>query len=312
MATVAFVAGTGVAHAANLTLDAPESCVDPTTLAQEVADLVGRPLGDVPDVDFRLSIRPAENGRWRSTLEAIEHRPGVPEARHLRELEARSCADLGEAAALAMSVSIRAATEAAASAPNPPPAPPPPPAPDAAVTRAASPQPVQPAWYGLATVALAGDAGDLPGAGLGIALSVGAGRGMARLNALGGWLPPRDSVHSDGTGGGSLQLVYGGAEGCFAPSWARWTALGCAGGELGVQHGHGLDVTSPTTVTVLWRAVRASLGLVFRSSGALGLRVTATVVAPLARPQFVVDGTSDIFRASPVAGRVDAGLELRF
>jgi len=35
-------------------------------------------------------------------------------------------------------------------------------------------------------------------------------------------------------------------------------------------------------------------------------------VAPLARPEFVVDGTSDVFQASPVAGRLDAGLELRF
>ena len=41
------------ARAAELTVDAPPSCVDPTTLAQEVGNLIGRPLAEIPDVDFR-------------------------------------------------------------------------------------------------------------------------------------------------------------------------------------------------------------------------------------------------------------------
>ncbi|HXJ22351.1 MAG TPA: hypothetical protein VMT03_19190, partial [Polyangia bacterium] len=257
MAVLAFVASTEAARAASLVLDAPDTCVDPTTLGQEVADLVGRPLGEVPDVDFRLAIRPTGDGRWRSTLESIEHRPGAPETRHVRELEARSCADLGEAAALAMSVSIRAVAETAA----PPPPSPPPPAPvaDATIVRTPPRPAVRPAWYGLASVSVAADAGELPGVGLGVALSVGAGRGATRADAFGGWLPPRDTTRPDGTGG-SFQLGYGGLEGCFAPTRGRWTALGCAGGELGVQHGTGLNVVHPTTGAAFWRAVRASLG----------------------------------------------------
>jgi len=311
MAAAVFLAAPGWARAANLVLDAPETCVDPTTLAQEVADLAGRPLADVPDVDFQLTIRPLADGRWHSTLEAVEHRPGAPQARHRRELDARSCADLGEAAALAMSVSIRAVTEAGGSAaPSPPPAPEAPKEPAATVLRSVAPPVVRPAWYGLASVSLGADAGDLP-AGLGVAVSVGAARGAARLNLLGGWLPPRDVLRADGTGG-SLQLAFGGAEACFAPSRGRWTALGCAGGELGVQHGSGLDVFQPASRNTFWWAARASLGFVIRSSEALGFRVAATAVAPLARPHFVVNETSEVYQASPIAGRLDAGLELRF
>jgi hypothetical protein len=312
VAAAVILAGNGRAWAANLVLDAPEACVDQTTLAQEVADLVGRPLGEVEDLDFRLSIRPAANGRWRSTLQAVEHRPGVPETRHVRELEAKSCADLAEAAALAMSVSIRAVTEAAAGpADVPPPAAPAlMPAPPPMIVRAA-PQPPAPGWYGVASVSLAADAGELPGAGLGVAVSIGAGRGAGRVNALGGWVPARDSQRPDRTGG-SFQLGYGGAEACFAPSWGRWTALGCAGGELGVQHGSGLNVSRPSSGTAFWRAVRASVGFVVRSNDMLGFRVTATLVAPLARPEFVLDGTTAVYQASPIAGRLDAGLELKF
>src|SRR5579871_4771723 len=117
IAAVVFVTGSGGAQAATLVLDAPASCVDPATLAQDVANLVGRPLNEVRDIDFQLTIHPTSGAQWHSTLEAIEHRPGLAEARHRRELEARSCADLAEAAAVAMSVSIRAVSEAATPVP---------------------------------------------------------------------------------------------------------------------------------------------------------------------------------------------------
>ncbi len=311
VATAVFMAGTW-AHAANLTLDAPQACVDPTTLAQEVADLAGRPLADVPDVDFRLTIRPAAGGRWRSTLEAVEHRPGVPEARHLRELEARSCADLGEAAALAMSVSIRAVAEAAA----PPPGSRTPPPPEvveapARIVQSVPPPAAPPGWRGLIAAALAADTGELPGAGLGVGVSLGVARGTARLNAFGGWLPPRDDVRSNGAGG-SFQLAFGGAEGCFAPSRGRWTALGCAGGEVGRQSGSSIGAADPGSGHTLWRAARATLGLVYRASELVGFVVTATAVVPLARAQFVLDQNTVVYRAAAIAGRLAAGVELTF
>src|SRR5579884_671876 len=106
-------AWTGSGRAAALRLDAPEGCVDPATLEQEVADLVGRPLADVPEADFRLTIAPLANGRWHLRLEATERHAGLPDAPHVRELDASSCGELAEAAAVAMAVSIRAFAEAA-------------------------------------------------------------------------------------------------------------------------------------------------------------------------------------------------------
>jgi hypothetical protein len=306
----ALTVAAGWANAATLVLDAPEACVDQTTLAQDVADLVGRPLGEVPDVDFRLTIRPAEkNGRWHSTLEAVEHRPGAPEARHLRELEASSCADLAEAAAVAMSVSIRAV------AGNPPPlsaAPPAAPASPPVETLARpAPLPPRPPWGGTAAASLGADAGELPGVGLALSVSVGVTRGAARLNAIGGWLPPRDSLRPDRTGG-TFQLAFGGVEACFAPPRAGWTALGCIGGELGIQHGAGTGVPTPESGSALWRAARASLGIVVHTTDTLGFLVQATGVVPLAPAHFVLDHATVVYKPAPIAGRLAAGLELTF
>jgi hypothetical protein len=313
IAAVVFVAGTGGAQAATLVLDAPASCVDPATLAQDVADLVGRPLNEIPDLDFLLTIRPMAGAQWHSTLDAIERRPGLPEVRHRRELEGRSCADLAEAAAVAMSVSIRAVSEAATPARGRPAMrePEPTKAPPAVLLRAAPPPAARAPWRGFALATLATDAGELPGGGLGVGLGVGIGRGVARLNVLGGWFPSRDSVRSNGTGG-SFQLAFGGAEACFAPSRGNWTALGCAGAELGIQHGTGVGVANSIPLTAFWRAARASLGFVLRSSDRLGLVVTATAVAPLARPEFVLDQTSAVYRAAPIAGRLAVGLQMSF
>jgi len=50
------VAGASMAEAAQLAVDAPASCLDPSTLADEVGDLIGKPLASVADVDFRIRI----------------------------------------------------------------------------------------------------------------------------------------------------------------------------------------------------------------------------------------------------------------
>jgi hypothetical protein len=302
------LAAAGSARGASLALDAPDTCVDPLTLEQEVTDLTGRPLNSVPDVDFRLTIRPA-GARWRSTLEAREHRAGAPEVRHVRELEAKSCADLAEAAAVAMSVSIRAV---AGSAPPPDAGPPArAPTPPSEILARPAPAPAGPVWGGTAAASLGADAGELPGVGLALGLTIGVTRGAARLNAIAGWLPPRDSVRPDGSGG-TFQLAFGGAEVCFAPRRAGWTALACAGGELGVQHGAGLGVTVPESGSAFWRAARASLGAVVRASDALGFLVQVTGVVPLAPPQFVLDHASVVYKSAAVGVRLAAGVEMTF
>jgi hypothetical protein len=296
----------GSAPAATLRLDAPEGCVDPTTLGQEVADLVGRPLADVPGADFHLAIAQRPGGRWHLQLEARE--PGG--ATHVRELDATSCGELGDAAAVAIAVSVRALADAApppkpvAAAPGPAVAPP------TVVAPAGSRPSPAPHWRPALALAVAADAGDLPGTGLNV-MAGGALRGRAlRLALMLGWVPSRDRATVPG---GTFQLAFGAADGCFAPTWAAWTLMGCLGGELGAYWAKGINVARPDSRTAFWRAGRASLGAAVALSGSAALVLQGTAVVPWTRPAFVVTGSqSPVYRPDALALRIGAGLDFLF
>jgi hypothetical protein len=306
MAAAALCASAGAGHAATLAVDAPDGCVDPATLEQEVADLVGRPLAQVPDAAFRLTIGPQAGGRWHLKLEATD---GA--AAHLRELDAATCSELGEAAAVAIAVSIRAFAEIAA-APKPAA---PHPAPVAARSGAPPvtnlPVSDRPRWRPGLTFGLAADTGDLPDTGLGVMAGAAVRRRALRLAAALGWMPPRDTFVPGGPGG-RFQLALGAVDACFAPSWGSWTVMGCLGGELGAYRAIGLEVGRPESRTTLWRAARGGLGAGLAVSSTVGLLVQGTALVPWPRPGFVVNGTDPIYRPEPVAFRISAGLDFLF
>ena len=118
------------ARAAELTVDAPALRASirrrwPT----RSSDLIGRPLAEVADVDFRVRIAETSPGKWRLHLETIDGKGSAGRAaavRGSREIDGATCAELAEAASVAIAVSVRS-MEAAGSAPVPPaPAPGPP------------------------------------------------------------------------------------------------------------------------------------------------------------------------------------------
>ncbi len=306
-AAVCLMAGARTGRAAVLTVEAPEGCVDAETLSQEVANLVGRPLTQIPDVDFQLGLERQSAEAWHLRLETIEHRTGGPEARHLRELDARSCPDLAEAAALAIAMSIRAFADAA---PAPSPAPPRADTPPTVLSApSAAPAPPRTPWRPALDVALAGDAGELPGLGLGISGGGAVRRGWMRVAVMIGWLPARDTSTATG---GRFQLAFGAADACLAPAFRTWMLLGCAGGELGAYWATGLGVSQPESRTELWRAARAGLGAAVGLRDALSLVVQATAVFPLSRSAFLLNQTQTVYKPAPVAGRLSAGLEFAF
>ncbi len=301
------------ARAAELTVDAPPSCVDPTTLAQEVGDLIGRPLAEIPDVDFRIRIAETSPQKWRLHLETIDGKgtAGTPTVRGNREIDGTTCAELAEAASVAIAVSVRS-MEAANSAPAPPAAaspvsPSPPPAIPAVI---ATPSSARPSWRPSITVALATDTGALPGTGPGVDLEGDLQRGALRLALLATWFAAQDANGAGGSGG-TFQLALGGALACYAPRFGRWTPLACGGAELGRLAGTGL-VTRPETAAVFWRAARAEAGATAALGPNTAILLRAGVAVPLARPTFVVDSSDLVYRPSPVAVRVTAGFELGF
>jgi hypothetical protein len=303
------------ARAAELTVDAPPSCLDPTTLAEEVGDLIGKPLAEIPDVDFRIGIVETSPQKWRLHLETLDEKrsaDGTPTVRGSREINGATCAELAEAASVAIAVSVRS-MEAANTAPAPPtsarPSPPnPPPAIPATIVTTS---PTRPSWRPLATLALAADTGALPRTSPGLELEGDLQRGPVRLALLATWFASQDAIGA-GDAGGTFQLALGGALACYAPRVGRWTPLACGGAELGRLAGTGLRVSRPNTGAALWRALRAEVGATAALGGNTALLLRAGVAVPLARPEFVLDGSQPVYRPSPVAIRLTAGFELGF
>ena len=135
-------------------------------------------------------------------------------------------------------------------------------------------------------------------------------RGALRLVLLGTWYTSQDAVASSGAVG-TFQLALGGGLACYAPRWGRWTALACAGGELGRLAGTG-HVARPETGSVLWRAVRADAGTTVVTGANTAILLRAGVALPLARPDFVLDQSMLVYQPSPVSLRFTAGFELGF
>ncbi len=293
------------ARAATLAVDAPDGCLDLATLNQEVADLVGRPLADSPDTDFRLTIAPGRGGRWHLKLEAT-HRDGTDPTR-VRELDAAKCAELADAAAVAIAVSVRALAETGAPpataggsvvAPGPPPT--------AVPTIAVAPSAPPPRWRPSLTLSVAGDSGELPGTGPGVMAGAMLGRRLVRLALTVGWLPARENA------GGRFQLMFAAGDGCFAPAWGRWTVLACGGAEVGAYGATGQGVARPNPQTTLWRAGRARLGTAVGLTDTIAFIASATAVMPLARPTYLLDGLHPVYQPDAVGLRIDAGLEVGF
>jgi hypothetical protein len=300
--------------AAQLAVDAPPSCVDPTTLAQEVADLIGRPLAEIPDVDFRVRIAETSPNKWRLHLETVGQGSTARAAAvsGAREIEGASCPELAEAASVAIAVSVRS-MEAAKAAPEPAPvatrpSPDPPTAMPAAAVVAAAP--TTPSWRPSATLAAAIDVGALPGTGTGLELEGDLQRGSLRLALLATWFAGQDVVGRDDKGG-TFELALGGALACYAPRWGRWTPLACGGGELGRLAGTGL-VARPETAAVFWRAVRVEAGATAALSANTAILLRAGVAVPFARPEFVLNDSEPVYQPSRVTFRLTAGFELGF
>ena len=246
----------------------------------------------------------------------LDRRPdsaGAPAVRASREIEGATCAELAEAASVAIAVSVRSIADETAAAPQftapaSTPATPPRPPTTLPITPGAPPTPP---WRPAVVLAVATDSGALPNTGLGVDLEAALQRGSLQLVAFGTWFGSQDTV--DGTNaGGTFQLAVGGALACFAPRRGRWTGLACGGFELGRLAGTGLDVARPETGAAFWRAARADVGVTVALGGnaALVLRVGAAV--PLSRPEFVLDSTDLVYQPNRLAGRSTAGLEIGF
>jgi len=305
------VAAPRAARPAALTVEAPASCIDPAALSEAVVELVGTPIASVPDVDFRIQIAGTAHQRWRLRVETLDHQPAgvAQQVRGTRELEAGSCAELAEAAALAIAVSLRAVERpgsTAASTVEParlsPPAP--------AIRSVPLPAGKVP-WRAGAGLAVVVESGVLPHLAPGLQLEADLNRGALRLALRGEYFGAQDTLDSAATGG-SFQLVDGDALGCFLPVRDHWSVSVCAGLALGRLAGTGLNVARPHTRSALWGAGRAEAGVARRVGADAALFLRAGLAAPFIRPAFVLDESQLVHRPDRLAGNLAAGMELGF
>jgi hypothetical protein len=290
------------ASAATIKVTAPASCVEANSIGEQVDGLIGRPVATVDDVDFEVTIsdRPVPQP-WRLRLDTLG---SASHDRRTRELTASTCAELADAAAVAISVSITWLDDGAATAPAR--AEPPPPVTVASARPTATPRPTQ---VGLQVLAV-GETGAVPAATLGLVVGGFIQLGSLRLVADGALFAPRRELLSDGTGG-EFQLAVLGSLACATGELGRVLVLGCGGAEVGRLSADGLGVRNPSSRAELWFAGRAEAGASFALSprAALALRVGAAL--PVFRPTFMLDATT-VYRPSALTGRATAGVELTF
>jgi len=289
-------------NAAEIQIHASHDCATRADVADQVDALLGRPVSEVEGLDFDVDIAERPEHRWRLRLATINRADG---ARRSREIEGSGCAQLADAAAIAITMSIqtnRAAAEPAGQAP-------PPPARPEAATMAAAPAPVarpQPLRLPIAISALV-DSGALPHAGWGLGIGAALEGRRWRIIGEGAFLLSPEARVAD-AGGGQFRLIIGGVLACLEQRLGQMAILGCAGGEAGIIQADGSGINHPRDQNVPWEAGRLELGLVGRLNATLSLFVRAGVTVPWSRPTFTINNDNlTVYRPDAVTGRATVG-----
>jgi hypothetical protein len=309
LATVVAVALASRAGAAELAVLGSDGCFDAQEIADQIADLLGRPLASVTGVNFEVTLARAPKAEWKLRLDTVdgnEHRS--------RELTADTCAELADAAAVAIAMTVRSRAAAAPPHAPEPPAPvapaAPSPAPASVMTRAPAPTTPGPTTFA-GGVAVVGDGGALPQPGIGVELGASLRHRRVRLTVAGTALAPQ-VAHATGDAGGEFRLLFGSAQLCLAVPAGRMALLGCGGYELGRLSAEGVGVLRPQLGSSRWQAARAELGLSIPVAARVAVLMRGGVAIPLSRTQFVVDGGTPVHRPGAVAVRLALGAELEF
>lgn len=291
----------GEAVAATIHVQASRECADRTEIADQVDALLGRPVAAVEGLDFDVDIAELPERRWRLRLATIARADG---ARRSREIDGSGCAQLADAAAVAIAMSIQSTAAAEPTEPHAPTvAPPRPPTLSADPEPAVRPHGVQ---FPLVVAALA-DVGALPHTGLG--LTVGAALAWRHVLIIGeGAFLASAEARAPDNGGGRFRLIVAALLACVDEHFGRVGILGCAGGEAGILQAEGIGINRPRLQNVAWEAGRLELGLSRRLTATTSLFIRAGATIPWSRPTFTINNsTFALHRPDVVTGRLVVG-----
>jgi hypothetical protein len=352
---------------------APEGCPDEGWVRREIERLIGRPLAadESPAIVAVAQVRERKEGGW---LLRLRTRHGS--ARGLRELKARTCESLAEAAALILALSIdpsaverRKAEQAGvekreetpgsalsqeptrdvdteekrtASEPQADAATPdekteterekasedeseeeaedePEEEPEEEVDEEGAPEEYsEPISVGFAfRLEALGEAGALPGVGMGMGAAAALLLDNLRLEGLVGYWPARQGhIEEVSSLGAELALLEGAAGVCYHAWGGSLSLAPCAYLELGSLYGEGFNVTSSLKDSALWVALLAGARAGWRLTSWGAFVLELGLAAPFLRSGYTlrVLGVTDralVHRPSPLTPRLRVGIELQ-
>lgn len=306
----------GAAHAAELpdvtlTWDAPAVCPAREALLARVAELVGQRGGEQSHapLEVHASVTRRADGKYHGELRTLQGG-----AERTRELDADSCFELTEASAVVIALAISPPDEPVPAAPAPEADPPPA---ESEPEEALGPPEGRKRRTALRVGAEAGVAFDF-----GTIAPVAAGAGLA----LGGRYPfglehgvrvsifprRRSTVPGYPDEGVELGFVTGTLELCYAPIWGKFELGACGEFELGMLHVKGIGTNDQYARDAPWIAPGAGLRAAFPAGGWLRVKLTADLLVPTRRTEFVVTNVGLAHEVPPVAGRLGIFAELLF
>lgn len=305
-----------VAHASELadvtlTWEAPAVCPAREALLARVAELVGQRGGEQSHapLEVHASVTHQPDGKYHGELRTLQGG-----AERTRELDAESCFELTEASAVVIALAISPPDEPPAPAPTAPPDP---------IPREAEPEESlgppegrkrrSPLRVG-AEAGVALDFGAIAPVAAGAALALG-GRypfGLEHGVRISIFPRRRSTVPGYPDEGVEIGFVTGALELCYAPIWGSFEVAACGEFELGMLHVKGIGTNDQYARDTPWIAPGAGLRASFPSGGRLRAKLTADVLVPTRRTEFVVTNVGLAHQVPPVAGRLGIFAELLF
>lgn len=318
-----------------LTLDwqAPPECADRSAMLRRVGELLGSSPGLVNETQLNV------HGRVHARPQGYELDLawGSHDQKALRRLEAASCAELSDAAALMIALALApdraedlsgpGSASPASSAPEPggaaplavptssvQPIAPTPPASRAPSTadNALQPVPATPSGSSWAIrylrTGFAGEVGMLPSFASGTLVGLGLSAGKMNTDLQAHAYLPQEASAEDG--GGRFWLFGASGGPCLPLPLGGTILVPCAVLELDVILARGIELAEADT-RIVW-VPRAGVGLDWAVpvTGRLALTLGATLLLAPLRPSFVVEDDQLVHRPGLVGGRFFAGLLL--
>jgi hypothetical protein len=284
-------------------------CRREAEVREQIESMTQRPLASVQSADFELEPLPLESGAFRLQLTSVNRTTG---ARETRVMQGASCAEVTDAAAVAIALAVGSEPDQSPMAAHQEPVPatntPPSvivPRADAPLTDVKAPPPAR--W--LVGVGATFDSAVTPRPVPGAALLVGIRWRALRAELEAGAFVP-SSTRDAQAKGGKFQLLYVAPRASAAARLGRSIlGLGLAY-ELGSLEAEGEGVERPYSRSTLWHAIRPEVGFAWPLAGRLWLSGRAGTAVALARHTFFLDGPDVVHRPSRLSLRAAVGLEL--